>query len=75
MASMPVPADGSRTVSPVWIEAAWAATNANGSGVENCCIAWLSDERRVCVGMRPARRCHIASLAIAVSLRTAGVAP
>lgn len=27
---------------------------AEGQGVENCCSAWLSSERRVCGGRRPA---------------------
>ena len=50
MASRPVPADGSSTVSAAVSAAAQAATCAIGSGVDSCCRAWLSAERLVWVG-------------------------
>ena len=49
-ASNPVPADGSSTRSAGVIAAAVSAASPSGNGVENCCRAWLSSERRVCVG-------------------------
>ena len=52
IANMPVPAEGSSTVSPTPIEAATTATNDRPAGVEYCCKAWLVSERRVWVGMR-----------------------
>jgi hypothetical protein len=54
MASRPVPAEGSSTRSAGVIAAAAAATNARGSGVENCWNVSLSAERRVWVGSSPA---------------------
>jgi hypothetical protein len=50
MASKPVPAEGSSTTSAGAIAAALAATKARSIGVENCCSARLSWDRRVWVG-------------------------
>ena len=60
IASSPVPADGSRTRSLDVILAARLATNPSPIGVENCCSAWLSSERRVCVGSSAAILASIA---------------
>ena len=53
MASRPVPADGSSTRSAGVIAAAVLAARPSVIGVENCWSAWLSSERRVCVGRSP----------------------
>ena len=45
------------------IAEARAATKASGNGVDSCCIAWLSSERRVCVGTSCAIFVSIASAA------------
>ena len=54
MASNPVPAEGSSTTSAGVIAAATLAASPSAIGVENCCRVWLSSERRVWVGSRPA---------------------
>ncbi len=60
-ASSPVPAEGSSTTSSAVMAAAVAATKPSGIGVENCCSAWLSSERRVWVGSRAATLPSMAS--------------
>ena len=63
MASSPVPAEGSSTRSPGVTAAATRAQKPKAIGVENCCSAWLSSERRVWVGERPAILVSIGSSA------------
>jgi hypothetical protein len=46
----------------VW-QALTSATSPSGTGVENCWSAWLSSERRVWVGRRPAILASIGSAA------------
>ena len=50
MARRPVPAEGSSTRSAGVSAAAVAAAKPSAIGVENCCSAWLSSERRVWEG-------------------------
>ena len=50
VASRPVPALGSRTMSSPPIRARSWANNASGAGVENCCRETCSSLRTVCVG-------------------------
>ena len=63
MASSPVPAEGSRTRSAAVMAAAAETARPSGTGVENCWSAWLSSERRVWVGRRPAIFASIGSAA------------
>src|SRR5579872_2898814 len=63
MASSPVPAEGSSTRSAGVMAAAVHAARPSGTGVENCWSAWLSSERRVWVGRRPAIFASIGSAA------------
>ena len=70
-----MPADGSSTLSAGAIAAAVAATNARGSGVENCWKVSLSSERRVWLGSRSATLASIASRAARVPARAAIARP
>ena len=64
MASRPVPAEGSSTRSAGVIAAAVLAATPSVIGVENCWSAWLSAERRVCVGRSPPILVSIGSMAV-----------
>ena len=57
------------------IAAAVAAQKPSGIGVENCCKAWLSSERRVWVGSSPATLVSIASMAPGVAARACMAGP
>ena len=72
MASKPVPADGSRTRSADVSAAAAEAARPSAIGVENCCKAWLSAERRVWVGSNAAIFERIGSWAEGGRARRAG---
>ena len=57
------------------IAAAAAAQKPSGIGVENCCNAWLSSERRVWVGNNPATFVSMASRAAGVAARACITGP
>lgn len=64
-----MPAEGSNTTPPGVMAAAVMAARPRGMGVENCWSAWLSSERRVCVGRRLAILAKAESRAAKAALR------